>query len=150
MDYTTKYVDVYMFPCPTCSKSAVTQVNEMVDYVTTNGLGVGMYWLDIEGTSYWSSSTTTNQNFFQGLVGQLKALGKSFGVYTNKNQWQPIMGSTYNGGSAYQLWWAYWSDTSSGCLTSGWSSFNGWTKANMQQWSGDKSLCGMSVDQSCY
>lgn len=54
---------------------------------------------DIEGgTTYWSSSTTTNQNFFQGLVTEAKSLGMSFGVYTSSSQWSPIMGSSYTGG----------------------------------------------------
>lgn len=30
------YVDVYMFPCP--GKSATAQVNELVDYLTSNGV----------------------------------------------------------------------------------------------------------------
>ena len=40
------YVDVYMFPCPTCSTSAGEQVREMVDKLS--GSKYGQIWLDIE------------------------------------------------------------------------------------------------------
>jgi hypothetical protein len=43
--------DVYLFPCPTCSKSAATQMSELVSYL--NGhcktQWSGRIWLDIEG-----------------------------------------------------------------------------------------------------
>lgn len=75
--------DVYMFPCklyfnnmliwfilvvgPTCSKSAATQMNELVTYLNSNCKSYfsGRVWLDIEGTQYWSSSTSTNKAWFE-------------------------------------------------------------------------------------
>ena len=47
------HVDVYMFPCPRCGKSAATQVDELVHYLRSNGVRYGMVWLDIEGAGYW-------------------------------------------------------------------------------------------------
>jgi hypothetical protein len=47
------HVDVYMFPCPRCGKSASTQVDELVHYLRSNGVRYGMVWLDIEGAGYW-------------------------------------------------------------------------------------------------
>eukprot|EP01106_Pelomyxa_sp_JSP_P005999 TRINITY_DN1957_c0_g1_i10.p1 TRINITY_DN1957_c0_g1~~TRINITY_DN1957_c0_g1_i10.p1 ORF type:complete len:215 (+),score=48.12 TRINITY_DN1957_c0_g1_i10:125-769(+) len=143
------HVDVYMFPCPTCSANATSQVDTLLTYLSENSVKYGMIWLDIEGTSYWSSSYSTNQNFYGGLVSQLKAKGKSFGTYTNKSQWTSIMGSSYTGGSSTQLWWAYWPSTFSSCFA-GWSSFAGWTSAAMQQYTGSETICAMSVDQDCY
>ncbi|KAH3764001.1 glycosyl hydrolase family 1 [Pelomyxa schiedti] len=141
-----KYVDVYFFPCPTCSKSAATQVDEL--YNATKGVNIGMWWLDVEGgTSYWSSTYSTNQNWFTSWVSEVKAKGISFGVYTNKNEWTAIMGSSYTGGSAYQLWWASWTGS---CSIGSFTSFAGWTKANIQQYAGDVSTCSMSVDKNCY
>jgi hypothetical protein len=40
---------------------------------------VGMLWLDIEGTNYWSSSASNNVNFLQRMVNQGKARGVSMG-----------------------------------------------------------------------
>lgn len=44
--------DVYIFPCPTCSKSAATQMNELVTYINGHCKAQfsGRVWLDIEGT----------------------------------------------------------------------------------------------------
>eukprot|EP01106_Pelomyxa_sp_JSP_P013772 TRINITY_DN41_c0_g1_i19.p1 TRINITY_DN41_c0_g1~~TRINITY_DN41_c0_g1_i19.p1 ORF type:complete len:138 (+),score=32.07 TRINITY_DN41_c0_g1_i19:139-552(+) len=137
-----------MFPCPSCGNAA-GQVNSLVDYIVNNALKVGMIWLDIEGTQYWTLGTTGNQNFFQGLVSQLKTRGMSFGVYTSSSQWSPIMGSSYTGGSAYQLWWAYWDDNWSNCCGV-FKPFAGWSTCAMKQYSGDQSFCGGGFDKNCY
>jgi hypothetical protein len=47
------HVDVYMFPCPHCGKSASTQVDELVSYLRSHGVKFGMIWFDIEGPQYW-------------------------------------------------------------------------------------------------
>lgn len=43
-----------------------------------------MVWLDIEGPQYWSRSQSANQNFFSGLVSELKARGQHIGVYSRR------------------------------------------------------------------
>ena len=40
------YVDVYMFPCPTCSASAGEQVREMVNELSSSNYE--QIWLDVE------------------------------------------------------------------------------------------------------
>lgn len=64
-----KVRDVYLFPCPTCSKSAATQVSELVSYLNANYKiqWSGRIWLDIEGTQYWLSSTSANQAWYKQL-----------------------------------------------------------------------------------
>jgi hypothetical protein len=47
------HVDVYMFPCPHCGKSASNQVDELVSYLRSHGVRYGMVWFDIEGPQYW-------------------------------------------------------------------------------------------------
>ena len=44
--------DVYFFPCPTCSASASSQLNSMVNYLHNNcsASWSGMIWLDVEGS----------------------------------------------------------------------------------------------------
>lgn len=58
--------DVYMFPCPTCSASARTQIDTMINYLTSNcdSAWSGKIWLDIEGTQYWYSSYSTNKSWY--------------------------------------------------------------------------------------
>ncbi len=62
---------------------------------------VGMLWIDVEGTEYWSSSTSSNVNFIQQMVDegnrQGVTLGKDFyiqeclgcllmlGIYSSKS-----------------------------------------------------------------
>jgi len=140
-------VDVYMFPCPKCSTSAATQVQQMVTSLKNNNVNYGTVWLDIEGSQYWSTSTTTNQNFFNGLVSQLKTeIGSAkIGVYTSSSQWNPIMGSSFHGGSAYPLWYAHYDGVQS---FSDFSSFGGWTKPYMKQYAGDLTLCSSGVDEN--
>lgn len=75
-----KYVDVYLFPCPTCSKSATDQVDELVNYLS--GSQYGMIWLDIEGTQYWTSNTSSNVDFITGLVDQVYMMDFSSRFYS--------------------------------------------------------------------
>ena len=35
-----------------------------------------MVWLDIEGPAYWSGDQGSNQDFFNGLLSQLRAQGQ--------------------------------------------------------------------------
>lgn len=59
--------DVYLFPCPTCSKSAATQMSELINYLKSNCASAwsGRVWLDIEGTQYWTGSTNNNQAWYK-------------------------------------------------------------------------------------
>ena len=55
--------DVYLFPCPLCNTTAASQVNTLVTYINTNCREAwsGRVWFDIEDTTYWSTSFTTNK-----------------------------------------------------------------------------------------
>lgn len=50
--------DVYLFPDPTSSKSASTQMGELVSYLNSNckSSWSGRVWLDVEGSQYWLGS----------------------------------------------------------------------------------------------
>jgi hypothetical protein len=49
---------------------------------TEVGATVGMLWLDIEGTQYWSTNHQSNVNFIQGLVDEGKRQGVTLGMYS--------------------------------------------------------------------
>jgi hypothetical protein len=59
--------DVYIFPCPTCSKTAEYQMNELISYLNANckAQWSGRIWLDIEGSEYWFSSSSSNQAWYK-------------------------------------------------------------------------------------
>jgi hypothetical protein len=102
-----KVRDVYMFPCPTCSKSATTQMSELVSYINSNckSQWSGRVWLDIEGSQYWLGSYTNNQNWYKALKDSCATYGVKCGVYSSSVQWQSIFGSTsFVYGNELPLW----------------------------------------------
>jgi len=151
-----QYVDVYLFPCYSCGNAA-GQVTSMVTSLGNSGCGHttgtqsggqwGQVWLDIEGTSYWSTSTANNQNFFNGLKSGCTSANVKCGVYTSASQWNPIMGSSFTGGSSLPLWYAHYDNNPS---FSDFSPFGGWTKPSMKQYAGDVTVCGADLDKDYY
>ncbi|KAK6032298.1 hypothetical protein OSTOST_01533, partial [Ostertagia ostertagi] len=100
------HVDGYIFPCLSSScPSAAKQVSEAVTALKNANAKVGMLWLDIE-TYQWPSDHTKNRAFIEAMGKELTSLGQSWGVYSNYNNWQAIVGLDYTGMKDKQLWWA--------------------------------------------
>ena len=129
--------DVYMFPSPTCSSSAETQLKNMVDYLNSNcgSAWSGRTWLDIEGTQYWLGDSNKNRAWYQDLVDACKKYSPSCGVYTSAYQWSTLMGSTsYSYGADLPLWYAHYDNNPS---FSDFDAFGGWTTPMIKQYAGD-------------
>jgi hypothetical protein len=114
---------------------------------------------------YWSSSTTTNKNFYQALVDSCSSNGIKCGVYSSSSQWSAIFGSTSysykssctlhsslllppcfaltSPSAALPLWYAHYDNNPS---FSDFSSFGGWSTPFAKQYKGDTTLCSFSVD----
>lgn len=140
--------DAYLFPCPTCSKSASTQVKELVDYINTNcaSAWTGTIWLDIEGTQYWSGGTSNNKKFYESLVDACKSKSPKCGVYSSSSQWSAIFGSTsYSYGSSLPLWYAHYDGSAS---FSDFTKFGGWTSPHAKQYQGTCTVCSTGVDKN--
>ena len=60
-------MELCLLPGPTCSKSAATQMSELVTYLNSNckSQWSGRVWLDIEGSQYWLGSTSSNQAWYK-------------------------------------------------------------------------------------
>lgn len=117
--------DTYLFPCPTCSKSASTQMSELINHLNSNckSQWSGRIWLDIEGSQYWLGSSSSNQAWYKQLRDACKTYGVSCGVYSSASQWQAIFGSTsFSYGSDLPLWYAHYDNNPS---FSDFSSFGG-------------------------
>lgn len=141
-----KYIDTYMFPCPTCSKSATTQFNELWSYLKTNKVNIGMIWLDLEGASLWTGSITNNIAFATDLFNAAKASGAVIGVYSSSVQWRDLFGD-WTSPVHPPLWYSrYQTDTS----CAGFIQFGGWTKADLHQFAGDTTVCNSIIDISSY
>ena len=66
--------------CLAAGNVRVLKKGEVRDANSTSvGSTVGMIWLDVEGTQYWSSSASNNVNFLQGMVNEGNARGVSIG-----------------------------------------------------------------------
>lgn len=140
--------DVYMFPCPTCSKSAATQLSELVSAMQSgcSAAWSGRIWLDIEGSQYWTGSTSSNKAWYENLVDTCKSqVGtKNCGIYSSSSQWSAIFGSSsFAYGSDLPLWYAHYDGSKS---FSDFSSFGGWSSPHAKQYQGDISLCSFGVD----
>jgi hypothetical protein len=143
-----QYVDVYMFPCPTCSSSAEQQFSQLWNAFSASHVNVGMVWLDIEGRQYWSSSTANNQSFYKQLVAATQRVGAKVGIYSSKVQWQEIFGSaSFDGGFRGPLWYAHY-DNNARC--SDFSAFGGWGSPTLKQYVGDTVQCSAGIDISSY
>jgi len=145
------YIDVYMFPCPTCGTTPATQFNALI--TNLKPLIYGRVWLDVEEDSsgqYWSTSYGTNQNFYQGLINACISTGYKCGVYSNYNNWVRIFGSsTYQATNAaqYPVWYASWDGQNN---YNNYAKFGGWTTPGLKQHTGDTSMCGLGVDLNWY
>jgi len=143
-----KVRDAYLFPCPTCSKSASTQVQELVDHLNGNCKAEwsGRIWLDIEGSQYWKGNYDSNKSWYEGLVNACKSKSPKCGVYTSASQWSAIFGSTsYSYGSDLPLWYAHYDNSAS---FNDFSKFAGWTSPHAKQYAGDVSVCSFDVDKN--
>ena len=143
--------DVYMFPCPTCSATASAQVSAMMTQLA--GCTYGIIWLDIEedyAGEYWSTSTSSNQAWFNELATACIATGSKCGVYSNQNNWITIFGSSTwvsTAASGLPIWYAYYDNVAS---FAEFPTFGGWTTPDMKQYNGTATICGVGVDLDWY
>mmetsp|Transcript_5589 Transcript_5589/g.13975 ORF Transcript_5589/g.13975 Transcript_5589/m.13975 type:complete len:229 (+) Transcript_5589:25-711(+) len=157
------YVDGYIFPCYSCGNAA-QQVDDTINCLQSSGIKilqkgqerplnttstsatVGMLWMDIEGTQYWSSSSSSNVAFLTEMVNEAEARGYVVGIYSSQSQWDPIMGGS-TAFSQYPLWYAHYDYNPS---FSDFSPFGGWSSPSIKQYQGTTSLCSASVDLNYY
>jgi len=155
------YVDGYIFPCYSCGNPS-GQMDTTIDYLashsvrlakmgenrteSTLGATIGMLWIDVEGTQYWGSSTSSNTDFIAAIAQRGRDRGYNIGVYTSNSQWGPITGGS-TALSSYPLWYPHYDNNPS---YSDWYNFGGWTKPSIKQYTGTTSTCGASVDQNFY
>ncbi len=139
-----KNVDVYSFPCVTCSKSAKTQVDELVNALA--GSTYGMIWLDVENYK-WHSDKAANRKFIEDSIAAIRARGKTPGIYTSYYNWESIVGLSYEGMKNLPLWYAHYDHNPS---FSDFKPFGGWRKPAIKQYDGDKTVCTAGVDLNFY
>ncbi|ELP94720.1 lysozyme, putative [Entamoeba invadens IP1] len=139
--FTIKNSDAYFYPCISCGDAA-GQVSTFWSKVISNKLQIERVWFDIEGT--WTSSVTSNRNFFEAMVNKAINMNIKYGIYASKNYWSSIMGSyTFSHASSVPLWYPHYDNSAS---FSDFSAFGGWSSPSMKQYRGDVSTCSAGVD----
>ncbi|GMT37587.1 hypothetical protein PFISCL1PPCAC_28884, partial [Pristionchus fissidentatus] len=105
-------IEVYMTPNPTSSKSATTQIDEVVSALVNGGISVRSLWIQVTSPVNWNKNTATNLNFVNSAIQRIRAKGIRPGVYTNNYDWQQITNNAGNLGTDVMLW--YWNVYASG------------------------------------
>ena len=144
-------IDVYIFP--NTDQDAATQMTSYINSLKADGvLTTNMVWMDIEGSQYWSSSCSTNQQWLSTAIATIQSLYSGcglpscVGIYTGSSQWSPIMCNTAEF-SSHPLWYAHYDNKPS---FSDFTPFGGWTQPNIKQYEGTTYVCGTAIDEDYY
>jgi len=145
---------VYIFPRPLSSGGVIqdggAQIKAMMSNLINNGAGdlFTSVWIDVEGGDlYWSRTLANNVKFIEQMLTAAKTYQPKYqlGIYTSASQWAPIVGSSYTGGAAYPLWYASYNNQLN---FNDFKAFAGWTVPTLHQYAGDKTVCGVGLDQN--
>ncbi|CAJ0590764.1 unnamed protein product [Cylicocyclus nassatus] len=144
------YVSVYIFPCLDFPKCAPVQdqVEETINRLNDEGVKYGMVFLDIQMLD-WPSDKEGNRNTIDAMGQKLDEMGVEWGIYTNKRNWNAIVGD-WDKWKHKKLWWSFWGNND-GERYSDFEPFGGWTDFYMQQYAGDfNGPCSVSLDLDYY
>ena len=116
-----------------------------------------MIWIDFEtnpsSNCGWGNDFVSNCQFMEDLVADLKAEGKSVGIYASHYMWTQIMGTaTYcSKFTQYPLWYAHYDNLKS-FEDYAKLPFGGWTKPAIKQFDDGQhqKICGLTIDQDWY
>ncbi|CAJ0591800.1 unnamed protein product [Cylicocyclus nassatus] len=129
-------VSAYIFPClaKKCA-SPQEQVETTINRLKSYNVHYERIFLDIEIFD-WPNDIKANRKFINAMCNKLDEMGVKWGIYTNENNWNKIVGKKFNKWKHKKLWWAYWG-ANNGTLKSNFKSFGGWKDFYMQQYAGD-------------
>ena len=131
-------VDVYIFPCFKCNNPR-KQIQDMVKALS--GSKYNWIWIDIERFAWGEKAA--NRKFITEMLDEAPKHGKPIGVYTNKNEWNGIVGIDFTLGSKFPLWWAYWNYKPT---REDFQPFAGWKKCLIKQYDHNQHKCSVVYD----
>ena len=140
-----KRVDVSLFPCISCRMFDIE--NQALGLINAiKGQDYDMIWIDIQ-VYEWGSNFIANQKIIISLVNKLQELNQKVGIYTNKNNWESIVGPSWTGCSSLPLWYVTFDNIDN---FSDFSPFGGWQSPEIKQYQGDVKVCGSTVGLNFY
>ena len=123
----------------------------MVNYLNANcgSAWTKWIWLDIEGSQYWTGSTSANRTWYENLLTAcMNTAGVTCGIYSSYYQWEGIFGSVnYCHGSSQPMWYAHYDDV---CSMSDYVEYGCWTSPFGKQYQGTHSACNIGVDSDYF
>ncbi|GMR38793.1 hypothetical protein PMAYCL1PPCAC_08988, partial [Pristionchus mayeri] len=146
--------EVYMTPNPTSSKSANSQVDELVKTFKTGGVQVRSLWLQVTSPLNWNKDQIKNINFIQAVIARFRTNGITTGIYTNNYDWQQITNNAVGLGTDVRLW--YWSVLGQGPTGetapnfTDFRPFGQWSSAAVKQFAQNESVCGQILNRDVY
>ncbi|KAF8364028.1 hypothetical protein PRIPAC_90951 [Pristionchus pacificus] len=147
-------IEVFMTPNPTSSKTATSQVDEVITALTNGGITIRSLWIQVTSPVNWNKNQATNVNFINTAIQRIRSRGVRPGVYTNNYDWQQITNQANNLGSDVMLW--YWNVYSSGVSGetapnfTDFRPFGNWNIASVKQFGQYESVCGFTVNRDVY
>ena len=154
-----KYIDLYAFMCPNCRNNypAANAIDTMLSKLNEQSVEYGQLWLDIEQCNgCWFDQLSQNAHYVKNASAAAEEFfsregkGHKVGIYSSVYEWSQTVGSSTNGLSNLQLWYAHYDDTPS--FSDSWAyTFGGWTKPAIKQYyDHGPASCGVDVDVNFY
>ncbi len=139
------------------SASPVVQADDLVSFLTSNGLTVPPVMLDIENDPYSGSDGTTGScyglsqsamvSWISGFDAEIAArTGQLPLIYTNPSWWSTCTGNSTIFGQT-PIWAASWTTASTPTLPSGWSTWNLWQYTSTGTVNGITGSSNVDLDQ---
>jgi len=143
------HVDTYAFMCPRCAGNGIGAVTNLVQFVKSKSVDIGMYWIDVEQCSGCWNSAGDNCAWIKSLANQYGVLGANVGIYSSPYEWSATVGGC-SGLENHPVWYAHYDGEPN---FNDWPSvrFGGWGKPSIKQFD-DKAgnSCGKSIDRDWY
>uniref|UniRef100_A0AC34R1A4 Lysozyme n=1 Tax=Panagrolaimus sp. JU765 TaxID=591449 RepID=A0AC34R1A4_9BILA len=138
--------DGYIFPCVGANcPSAHDQALNVITRLREVDAEVGTLWVDVERLA-WPTDKKQNQEFISEMMTEIDKCGVWFGIYTNYEHWNAIVGVNWTVGPNRRLWWASYDNHQD---FTGFKPFGGWSRPDIHQYSVSiKGPCGVAMNQN--
>lgn len=145
-------VGFYAFMCPNCGGNY--PASQPIQTIADNLGGYSdwvRFWLDVEPCDgCWNGDLDSNLDYVSDLAtAAVNTFGSDkVGLYTSQYSWSAVVGSGQRANiNALPLWYAHWDGVMD--MSDSWAySFGGWSSGYLKQYTGDSTVCGVSVDNN--